>query len=1741
MESYYHEPAPNEYMKSEPMWDLLHANPAVMMHKDAFTFDGMSYEVQAPSLQSIDFVDSMLCFDPIPYHQPPSEVIYHNQFVDLDSNTNNYGYYDTTVPFTNVKSESVEMSLVLPGYQQPPATTAPLKSEVKTMAPLPAAHNEVPGKCLREDCSASITYRGFCKTHGGVRRCRVIGCTKGSQGKNLCIAHGGGKRCNIPTCNKSAQSHGLCKAHGGGARCTFDGCGKSSQGNGLCRKHGGGRRCTYENCNNGAQRGLFCAKHGGSRHCKTEDCQRTDRGGGYCEIHRKDIVCLVRGCNRMGLQDEVGGGLCHVHCNHLRGRKSKLFTYKLLSILPFFPCIEDKDVPFESPNTSRGSRRYSRLKPLMCVFLITTVICLVVGGTQIFQGIVCYGCAFKIRTTHECTDTNFDSSRGVPTIEITAVVDAHGSEVSVSVQGGWPHGLTTANFIITFVSLFAVYIIMALDVVYAMLSWSVLAVAFAVLVISDGMTMHSWNQLYCNVSKDRGIAAVFSQLAHPTLNQTLILDKIASTDSAAVVMSCGNGVFSFLVAVLTACAICATISTYSTYARAYGRRSVVALGASLATGLSMLAGPTLSNGSPPTIAIESPESTEISDEAKVTRHYPFVVVGAATAAHAAIEAILQQNPKADILMISEETHLPRLDAQDGEEAASPLSDALMDSYNEWRRYIAPRLEDDHAMSSSVSLVLGKQFMHFDFENKLITLPSNDQISYGRCLIATAGKPRPLYVLDSSKISYTLRDKINTATTFSDFEALDRLSTRRAIDRVTVVGGGFLGTELAVALATDPRNAHLEVQQMFVDCNGPCARHLPPYLSVELTRRLQAYARVAVHTNTLVTSIKPGARGEVHLSVMGEETGAIFTDYAVLASTQIEPNVDCGSFDGLEIDPVHGGIVVNAQLEAVRDLFVAGSVASYYDSFVGRRRVDRYDHAVNSGLLAGQNMVAETKQKVYRHQPMFRSHMPGIHVTCEGIGEIDSRLQTVGVWLAPPQKKHGTESYMRGIVYYLRANKIVGILLWNAPDLLESARDVMVHKPTYDQVTQLTKVISLGPEDWLHTVATDEDHTYAPSRLDLATDRMPVDGATLYNQTTTAASLTPASDGSKDAHSFAAKEKLGMCLEPSCSRYLSYKGLCKEHGYRRMCIIPLCTKTIQGKNKCIAHGGGKPCKTSGCPRTAQSQGLCKTHGGGSRCTIEGCDRSAQSKGRCRRHGGGSQCSVEGCLTMVQRNNKCAKHNGTQRRREAAASASYIERVGSVPMAAVSNWPLSPAGYTPPSLPKRAKTRRKSKPSPPKEITGQCLDSNCTTAVTYRGFCKAHGGSRRCSAAYCPKGQQGGRYCIAHGGGKRCRAPDCIRSAQSRGLCKAHGGGARCKADDCDKSAQSGGYCRTHGGVRLCSVDGCGNGVQRGGKCSKHGDVRLCRVALCGQTDRGGGLCEVHRRNKVCSVDGCKRLLGAVALTFHEDDLHGFCVAHAMTMRELNRKRRARGIVAIAPKDGSQPPAAKAQVAIQSDKKQANKSKVPKSLFNNSANKTKTLALVAPTREEVPGQCFHPNCMTAVRYRGYCKAHGGARFCSFANCPKSRQGGKYCIFHGGGKKCTVSDCVRPVQSRGLCKTHGGGTRCKVFACNKSAQSGGLCRAHGGARKCSFPSCNSGVQRRGMCSKHGTLRRCVVQNCGQADRGGGYCNYHRRPLECLVPDCKKLLAESIPGCEVIEVYCVAHRRHANDTIEKALTDTT
>lgn len=75
---------------------------------------------------------------------------------------------------------------------------------------------------------------------------------------------------------------------------------------------------------------------------------------------------------------------------------------------------------------------------------------------------------------------------------------------------------------------------------------------------------------------------------------------------------------------------------------------------------------------------------------------------------------------------------------------------------------------------------------------------------------------------------------------------------------------------------------------------------------------------------------------------------------------VEANTELADSSDLEVDPVTGGYLVNAELEARSNLWVAGDAASFYDVRLGRRRIEHHDHAVISGRLAGENMTGAGK-------------------------------------------------------------------------------------------------------------------------------------------------------------------------------------------------------------------------------------------------------------------------------------------------------------------------------------------------------------------------------------------------------------------------------------------------------------------------------------------------------------------------------------------------------------------------------------------------------------------------------------------------------------------------------------------------------------------------------------------------------------------------------------------------------------
>ena len=479
------------------------------------------------------------------------------------------------------------------------------------------------------------------------------------------------------------------------------------------------------------------------------------------------------------------------------------------------------------------------------------------------------------------------------------------------------------------------------------------------------------------------------------------------------------------------------------------------------------------------------------------RHYPYVIIGGGTTSYAAIEAIRQIQPDANILMISDEPALPRADVDDDSDFFE--CNSLLSIYNEYRRHISSRLETepDAYSSKPITLLLGRRKLHLDAESRTVVLLDGSRITYDKCLLASAGDPRDLYVLDNNQIPFTLRENINTLTKLQHFVDLDASLRNDGVEHLTVVGGGFLGTEMACSVMDHVNSGRIQVSHVMVE-TGPLQRYLPRYLSQYIGRQMRENLGIDIISDRLVTGLSHNKRNNsknknekvveplrpVVVDISGYENEKLETDYVLLASTHITPNTRVGEESGLEIDSTNGGIVVNGAFESMNGLYIAGNLASYYDAAIGRRRVDRYDHAVNSGLLAGKNMAMTNmennkEQSLYRHQPSFKSELRGLGVTIEGVGIIDSKLTTIGVWLANRDKETNeilertpTSDFQRGVVYYLKDNVVVGVILWNASDQMNKAREIVNDKKILNQsnvANELQKMISLAPEESLDII------------------------------------------------------------------------------------------------------------------------------------------------------------------------------------------------------------------------------------------------------------------------------------------------------------------------------------------------------------------------------------------------------------------------------------------------------------------------------------------------------------------------------------------------------------------------------------------------------------------------------------------------------------------------------------------------
>ena len=368
--------------------------------------------------------------------------------------------------------------------------------------------------------------------------------------------------------------------------------------------------------------------------------------------------------------------------------------------------------------------------------------------------------------------------------------------------------------------------------------------------------------------------------------------------------------------------------------------------------------------------------------------YKYLIVGGGMTADAAVKGIRAVDPDGSLGLIGSESEPPY--------DRPPLSKAL------WK---GKELESiwRGTQDQSVELHLGQRAEAIDPDAHQVTDSSGTQYGYEKLLLATGGTPRRLPFGGDSVIYYR---------SVEDFRRLQQLARQEA--SFAVVGGGFIGSEIAAALAMNDRN----VAMVFPEA-GIGAMQFPADLSGFLTQYYEENG-VAVVPGATVETIE-GGHGHVHVVT---DQGVLHVD-AVVAGIGIQPNTELAEAAGLELDD---GVVVQPSLQTSDpSIYAAGDVARFYNPALDRNmRVEHEDNANTMGEMAGRSMAGEEVR--YDHLPYFYSDL--FELGYEAVGDLDPKMDTVSDWQEP---------FKKGLVFYLDDGRVRGVLLWDVWGKVDEAR------------------------------------------------------------------------------------------------------------------------------------------------------------------------------------------------------------------------------------------------------------------------------------------------------------------------------------------------------------------------------------------------------------------------------------------------------------------------------------------------------------------------------------------------------------------------------------------------------------------------------------------------------------------------------------------------------------------------------
>jgi 3-phenylpropionate/trans-cinnamate dioxygenase ferredoxin reductase subunit len=392
--------------------------------------------------------------------------------------------------------------------------------------------------------------------------------------------------------------------------------------------------------------------------------------------------------------------------------------------------------------------------------------------------------------------------------------------------------------------------------------------------------------------------------------------------------------------------------------------------------------------------------------------YKYLIIGGGMAGERAAEGIRKEDTAGSVALVTEEPYLPY--------DRPPLSKGYLTGKEGLDKvYLRPA---EFYAQNDIAVLPGVRAMALDTAACQVTLADGRVVGYEKLLLATGGTARRLTVPGADLPGvFTLR-------TLADAEAIR--AAAQPGKRALVVGGSFIGSEAAAALA----ERGLEVAVVFPD-----ARLLEKVLPEKLSDWLHAMYRE--HGVRFLTGHKPARlEGAGHVERAVLDDGKELAADLVVAGIGITLNTDLARAAGLKRDE-RGAVLVDEFLRASDPhIYAAGDIASWPDpTFEKRLRVEHWDVARQQGRQAGRNMAGAGKP--YTVVPYFYSDLFGYAL--EAWGDLTAWEQTV---------QRGEPASGHFFLFYFNQGRLTGVLVGNPSKEERKLMPVLVRtRGTYGEV------------------------------------------------------------------------------------------------------------------------------------------------------------------------------------------------------------------------------------------------------------------------------------------------------------------------------------------------------------------------------------------------------------------------------------------------------------------------------------------------------------------------------------------------------------------------------------------------------------------------------------------------------------------------------------------------------------------